>query len=152
MMEIATVRSQRQALAAQSIEEAFPDVKPLVEALGNQVLVQLRMPKRKTSGGIIVTDDSRETDATMIRVAKVLQVGPLAYRKRETLEAWPEGAWVSVGDYVRVPTFAGVDAWRQFWQVDGETEKSLFVKFALFNDYDIKGRVRGNPLDVVDYI
>lgn len=150
MRELATVRSESAARAAQTIDEAFPEMVSQVMPLGNQVLVQMRVPKLKTSGGIIMPDDSRETDESMIRVAKVIAIGPIAYRKREDITPWPEGAWVAVGDFVRVPSYAGVDAWRQYWGSDHNVP--VYVKFALFNDYDIKGKIQGDPLAVVDYI
>src|ERR1700752_2406547 len=110
-MELATIRHGAQARAAQTLEEAFPQVDPLIEALGNQVLVQMRRPKNMTAGGIIVTDDTKDFDESMIRVAKVLALGPIAFHDRKTKELWPEGAWVKVGDFVRIPTYAGVGSW-----------------------------------------
>lgn len=142
----ATIRSAGQGRDRQTLEEAWPKVEPLITPLGNQVLVQMRVSKRKSSGGILLPDDTRDTDSSMVRVAKVLAIGPIAYKNRDDQRPWPEGAWVSVGDYVRVPSYAGVDAWRVFY-----TEKDS-VQFGMFNDYDIKGRISGDPLDVVDYV
>lgn len=157
-MELATIRSPAQSRAVQSLEEAFPDVDPLCTALGNQVLVQMRRPKQRSSGGIILVDESKEMDESMIRVAKVIELGPIAYKNRDTQNPWPEGAWVKPGDFVRVPSFAGVDAWRVFLRVETQLIKGeerdvpVFVKFALFNDYDIKARIKGDPQAVVDYV
>ena len=36
-------------------------------------------------------------------IGRVVEIGPLAFKNRETMESWPEGSWASVGDYVRVP-------------------------------------------------
>jgi len=146
MSELATVRSSRQARASQTMEEAFPVVDALIAPLGNMVLVQMRKPKMKTAGGIHLPGESRDFDASMVRVAKVLELGPIAYRNRETKNPWPEGAWVEVGDYVRVPAHAGADSWRVFVSDDE------FVVFAFFNDYDMKGRIKGDPLAVIDYV
>jgi co-chaperonin GroES (HSP10) len=143
---LATIRPGAARRERQSIEEAFPVVDPLIGPLGNGVIVQMRRPKQRTAGGIIMAAESQDWDASMIRIAKVIAMGPLAYRKRETLEAWPEGAWVKVGDYVRVPAHAGVDGWKIF------LNENEWVQFAVFNDYDLKGIVLGDPLDIIDYV
>jgi hypothetical protein len=43
-------------------------------------------------------------------IAKVVAVGPLAYRDLNTLQPWPEGAWAEPGDLVRVIKYGG-DRW-----------------------------------------
>lgn len=146
MREIATVRTGLQARGKQTLEEAFPEVSALISPLGNQVLVQMRRPKLESAGGIVLTEDSQDTDSSMIRVAKVLELGAIAYKNRDTFLPWPEGSWVKPGDFVRVPSYAGVDSWRIFY-----TEKHS-VMFALFNDYDMKGLIKGDPLQVIDYV
>lgn len=157
-MELATVRDPAQARASQTLEEAFPEVNPLCAALGNQVLVQMRRAKQRTAGGVILVNESKDMDESMIRVARVLELGPIAYKNRDSFAPWPEGAWVKVGDYVRVPSYAGVDSWRIFLKNEKciirgeEREFPAYVKFALFNDYDIKARIKGDPLAVVDYV
>lgn len=154
-MEMATVRSGAQALGRQTMEEAFPEADWRIDPMGNQVIVQMRMPKNKTAGGILLATESKDYDDSMIRVGKIVALGPIAYKSRETMAPWPEGAWVNVGDFVRVPNYAGVDAWRiHVGDVEnrhGEREP-LFVKFASFNDYDIKGRIKGDPLAIIDYV
>lgn len=159
MSSLATIRSPSQARASQeSIDAAFPKLDPVCVPLGNQVLVQMRLPKQRSQGGLIIVDEVKDADESMVRVAKVLMLGPIAYKNRDTFKDWPEGAWVKVGDYVRVPSFAGIDAWRMFLREEeqvfrGSVAKApVFVKFALFNDYDIKARIEGDPLAVVDYI
>lgn len=146
MSEVATIRSGLQARAQQTIEEAFPKVDHLMQALGNQVIVQMRRAKNMSSGGILLPDESKDFDVQFVRVAKVLELGPIAYKKREDMIPWPEGAWVKVGDYVRVPSYAGGDSWRVF------INEKEFVTFSSFNDYDIKAKIKGNPLDVIDYV
>lgn len=158
MSSIVTVRSTAQARDRQTMEEAFPNLNPQIEPLGNQVLVQMRCPKR-TSGSILLVDESKDFDASMVRVAKVLALGPCAYKNRETFEYWPEKAWVAEGQFVRVPSFAGIDSWRlpngshKEMRAGGrEVDVPDWVTFVLFNDYDIKGRITGDPLDIVDYV
>lgn len=188
-----------------SMEEAFPTVDWMVDPLGNNVVVQMKMPKR-TAGGIILTDSDTEFDREKIRVGKVVAMGPLAYKNRDTQEDWPEGAWVKLGDYVRIPAFAHTDRWQIFIKDEAETERRraawrtkcadadarvaelvrnknsadtpltrreekeledlvesrkraaepedvfIGVEFATFADFDLKGLVRGDPLDIVDYL
>ena len=40
-------------------------------------------------------------------VAKVVQVGPLAYKNLEDLSPWIEGPWCKVGDLVRTIKYGG---------------------------------------------
>ncbi|MEN9419832.1 MAG: Chaperonin 10 Kd subunit [Pseudomonadota bacterium] len=129
-----------------TLEEAFPPCDPLVSPFGSRVLVQFRTPKKVTKGGIILTDDVRETEHYNTQVAKVLAVGPLAFHNREKMTLWPEGAWCAPGDFVRVPKYGG-DRWTVMTN-DGEDEAIL----ALFNDLDILGLVTGDPLAIKAFI
>lgn len=144
--EMTAIQPGGAAREMMTLEEAFPVVDPLMAPLGNSVIVQMRRVKSKTKGGIILAGESKDWDASMIRVGKVIAIGPLAYKKREDLTPWPEGAWVKVGDYVRVPVHAGVDGWK-VWIAPEE-----WIQFSSFNDYDIKNKISGNPLDVIDYV
>jgi co-chaperonin GroES (HSP10) len=125
-----------------SIDEAFPICEPGVEPFGSRVLVQVRTPKRKTKGGIILTSEVREIEHYNTQVAKVIALGPLAFHNRNTLEPWVEGLWCSVGDFVRVPRYGG-DRWTVKYEVDGEEEEAVFV---IFDDLNIIGRITGDPL------
>ena len=88
--------------------ECFPDVDPGVEVLGDRVLVQLRREKIASKGGIILVDETRQTLRFNETVAKVIQVGPLAYRNLDAdLTPWPEGPWCKVGDIVRTIKYGG---------------------------------------------
>jgi hypothetical protein len=91
-----------------SEEEAFPNVRPLARPLGNLVQVMLRVPKLQTIAGLEINEpNERQTERDNTQVAKVMALGPLAFRDRNTRELWPEGAWCKEGDYVRVPKFQG---------------------------------------------
>jgi len=129
-----------------SLEEAFPACDPQFEPGGSRILVQFRTPKTKTKGGIILTDEIRQTEHYNTQVAKVLAVGPLAFHKRDTMTLWPEGAWCEVGDFVRMPKYGG-DRWT-VPTLDGTDEAVL----ALFDDLNILGRVTGDPLAVKAFI
>ena len=94
----------------EELAKAFPDVNPGFEPFGSRVIVQLRKPKIRTSGGIILAEESIETEKWNTQIGKVRAVGSVAFRNRTTLELWPEGNWVKVGDYVRIPKF-NQDKW-----------------------------------------
>jgi len=90
-----------------SEEECFPVVDHGVEVAGDRVLVQLRRQKIKSKGGIIFVDETQQTLKFNETVAKVVQIGPLAYKSPETLEPWIEGPWCKVGDLVRTIKYGG---------------------------------------------
>lgn len=139
---------RKSTIAYDSLEHAFPKADPKLRPFGSDVLVQLRTPRLMTAGGIALAEESRETDQWNMQVAKVISYGPVAFRNRETLEPWPEGAWATPGMYVRVPKYGG-DRW---WvDVPGTHDgKALFV---LFNDMDLKGEVpEDGVLEMVAYI
>lgn len=139
-----------------SLEEAFPYADPWLTPFGSNVLVQLRTPKTKTSGGIIITEGDRETDMWNTQVAKVIAYGPVAFHNRDTMRPWPEcidsagnfRPWAAIGTYVRVPKYGGDRMWAETpGHADG---KAIFV---LFTDLDLKGAVpEDKVLGVVAYI
>jgi co-chaperonin GroES (HSP10) len=90
-----------------SEQECFPDVDPGVEILGDRVLVQLRREKVTSKGGIILVDETRQTLRFNETVAKVIGIGPLAYKSPEDLTPWVEGPWCKVGDLVRTIKYGG---------------------------------------------
>ena len=72
-------------------EECFPFVDHGIEVAGDRVLVQLRRSKTTSKGGIILVDETQQTIKFNETVAKVIQVGPLAYRNLDDLSYWIEG-------------------------------------------------------------
>lgn len=90
-----------------SEEEVFPNIDPEVEVLGDRVLVQLRRVKTMTNSGFYIPDETQQTLKFNETVAKVVQIGPLAYKNPDTLEPWPEGPWCKVGDIVRTIKYGG---------------------------------------------
>ncbi len=129
-----------------SLDEAFPAADPGVRPFGSRVLVQIRTPMAKTKGGIILTSDVRETEHYNTQIAKVIAVGSLAFKNRNTMEPWPEGSWCAVGEFVRVPRYGG-DRWSVRTD-DGEDEAILVI----FNDLDLVGKVTGDPMAVKAFL
>lgn len=138
--------SERSSLAYESIDQAFPDVDPGLTPFGSKILVQIRTPMRRTRGGIELPEESRETEQWNTQVSKVIALGPVAYRNRDTLELWPEGEWVQPGAFVRCPKYGG-DRWEV--PVPNSNDAALF---ALFNDLELSGEVTGDPLEMVAYL
>lgn len=132
---------------ASDVREAFPVVDPGAKPLGARILVQLRRTKSKTTkGGIILVEETRETEKAQNMVAKVIEIGPLAFRKRDTMEPWPEGSWAEVGDYLRVPKWGG-DRWDVL--IPGTEDQ---VQFMVLNDHEVIAKITGNPLEVRAFV
>ena len=129
------------------LREAFPAVDPGAKPLGARVLVQLRRTKKRTSaGGIILVEETRETEKWQNMVARVIAIGPLAFKKRDTMEPWPEGSWCEVGDYLRVPKWGG-DRWEVSLNDDEDP-----ILFMILNDHEIIAAVTGDPLAMKAFI
>ena len=129
---------------------AFPSVEPGAKPLGGRILVQLRRAKKKaTSAGIILVEETKETEKWNNMVAKVIAIGPLAFKNRDTMQGWPEGSWCSVGDYIRVPKWGG-DRWEV--KVPGEDEIEDPALFMVLNDHEVIAKVTGDPLAMVAFL
>lgn len=128
------------------LQEAFPVVDPGAVPLGARVLVQMRLPKRKmTSSGIILAAETVDTEKAQNPIGKVVAIGPLAFKKRDTMESWPEGSWVEVGDYVRVPRWTG-----DRWEVP--VSQDDVVQFMLMNDHEVVAKLTSNPLEMRAFV
>ncbi len=139
-MKITTGFSYTQA----ELKEAFPDVDPGFEPFGSRLIVQLRSAKTKSKGGILLIDETKETEKWNTQIAKVRAIGPVAFCSRDTLKPWPEGNWCKVGDFVRVPKYL-----QDRWEVENGDSNILFM---IVNDLDILAKKIGNPLEVKAYI
>jgi co-chaperonin GroES (HSP10) len=128
-----------------SMNEAFPDVDPGLIPLGGRVLVQMKRTSKKTQGGLIIVEDTAETVKWNQQTAKVIALGPLAYRNRESLAAWKEGAWVKEGDFVRVPRWNGD-------RIEIPVKDAEPVIFVIFNDHELVSKITGDPLSQKAYI
>lgn len=128
---------------------AFPSVDPGAKPLGGRILVQLRRAKRKaTKAGIILVSETKETEKWQNMVAKVIEIGPLAFRKRDTMEPWPEGSWCQPGDFIRVPKWGG-DRWEVAVSDQHDEEKALFM---VLNDHEVIAKLTGDPLAMKAFI
>lgn len=128
----------------EEIAEAFPVVDPGFDPFGSRVIVQLRSAKSKTKGGILLVEDTKETEKWNTQTAKVIKLGPLSFHNRDTMKPWPEGAWAKEGDYVRIPKYN-----QDKWEVQSGDRQVLFM---LVNDIDLLAKKTGNPLEVKAYV
>lgn len=128
------------------LSEAFPVVDAGIAPCGDRVLVQIRTPKQKSAGGILLPHEAQETELWNTQVAKVLAIGPTAFKNQDTMEPWKEGNWCNVGDFVRVGKWGG-DRWQM--PIPGTSDTALFV---IVKDLDIIGKVTVDPLSIVAYV
>lgn len=129
-------------------KDYFPDIDPGVKPVGNRILVQIRQtPKKVTSSGILLVEETRETEKTQTTIAKIVAVGPLAFKKRDSGEPWPEGVWAHIGDVVRVPKW-NADRW---YVVDPKDPENP-VMFGVMNDHEIIGVVTGDHTKLRAYL
>lgn len=132
-------------ISEDALAEAFPEIDPGIQPFGSRVLVQIRNPKQTTASGIIIDTGSKDAEKWNTQVAKVIMLGPLAFKNRNTMESWPEGDWCKPGEYVRVAKYGG-DRWEVSY------DRSQVALFVIFNDLDIIGRVTGDPLAIRAFI
>lgn len=146
------VASARSILDYDSLDQAFPEADPGLVPFGSRVLVQKRSPREVTRGGIVVPHETQETEFWNTQVAKVITLGPAAFKNRDSLEVWPEGNWCEEGAFVRVPKYGG-DKW--FVDLDDVTRQKTGAEqaaFVLYNDLDLIGEITCNPMDVIAYL
>ena len=130
-----------------AMAEAFPAVDAGIQPFGSRVLIQIRTPKKKSAGGIIIDiHGSNETEKWNTQIGKAIALGPLAFKNRNDMKSWPEGDWSKAGEFVRVAKYGG-DRWEV--KIPGTDDSAMFV---IFNDLDIIGHVTGDPLAIRAFI
>jgi len=133
----------------QELEWAFPQVSAGQKPFGGRVVVQLRRIKKTTASKIILVSETKETEKWQNMIGRVVEVGPLAFKNRDTMESWPEGSWAQVGDYVRVPKWGG-DRWER--AVPSEEGNEDPVLFMTINDHELIAKVTDDPLSFKAYV
>ena len=143
------MKNEPVALNEAALQEAFPAVDPGAKPVGGRILVQWRQTKKTvTSSGIVLIEETKETEKWNNQVAKVISLGPLAFKKRDSLESWPEGNWIEIGDYVRMPKWGG-DRWEVPY---GDPSLGEVALFSVFNDHEVIAKVTGDPLKVKAFV
>jgi co-chaperonin GroES (HSP10) len=113
-------------------KEHFPEIDSGATPCGNQIIVQLRTVKKKSSGGIILAEETMDFNKHNTQVARLVKVGHIAFKHRDTGEEWKEGAWAAVGDVVVIPRYGG---FRYELPIPGTNETAIFCVYA---DYEVK--------------
>ena len=84
------------------------NIKAVVDELptpsGWRILVLPFTPKEKTSGGLIIAQESLDRLRIATNCGYVLKIGPLAYFDKEK---YPTGPWCKKGDWVIFARYAG---------------------------------------------
>ena len=116
------------------------NIKSVVDELptpsGWRLLVLPFTPKEKTSGGIIISQESLDRLRIATNCGYVLKIGPLAYLDKEK---YPTGPWCKEKDWVIFARYAGSRL-----PIEGGEVR-------LLNDDEVLGTIK-NPEDVLHYI
>jgi len=132
----------------QELAWAFPNVECGMEPYGGRIIIQLRRIKKR-KGMIYLVEETKENEKWNNMIGKVISVGPLAFKNRDSMTAWPEGSWANVGDFVRVPRWGG-DRWEIKDPTDEQNEDP--VLFMTINDHELIARVTANPLSFKAFV
>ena len=124
------------------IDELFPLMDIDFTPFGHRVVVQVRRVVARTKSGIYLSTGTKQEEAYNGQVAKLIAVGPLAFKKRSDGEPWPEGVWAKVGDFVMVPRWGG-----ERWTIDAKDGLEP-VQFVVFGDGDLIGAYTGDVRNV----
>lgn len=133
-------------IPVERLKEAFPEIEPGKYPLGARVLVQLRTVREKSSGGIVLVEDTKQFNKANTRFAKLIRVGPIAFRNRDSGELWREGVWARPGDFVTIPQYGGT---RYERRIPGTKDTAIF---ATFSDHELIERVDPELFDELDEI
>ena len=147
--KIPTISGSEGVPDQQELKWAFPDVSPGQKPFGGRVVVQLRRIKKTTASKIILVAETKETEKWQNMIGRVVAIGPLAFKNRDTMQPWPEGSWANVGDYVRVPKWGG-DRWER--EVPNEEGNEDPVLFMTLNDHELIAKVTDDPLSFKAYV
>lgn len=148
VVKIATFEASYDVPSQEDLDWAFPNVASGMEPFGGRIIVQLRRIKKKTER-IVLVQETKENEKWNNMIGKVIAVGPLAYKNRDTMQSWPEGSWAQAGDYVRVPKWGG-DRWEI--KVPNGNDEDDPVLFMTLNDHELIAKVVANPLSFKAYV
>ena len=99
--EAKTAEPTREPLNPENIKSVVDE---LPTPSGWRLLVLPFTPKEKTSGGLIIAQESLDRLRIATNCGYVLKIGPLAYFDKEK---YPTGPWCKKGDWVIFARYAG---------------------------------------------
>jgi co-chaperonin GroES (HSP10) len=120
------------------VAKHFPEVEPGCSPCGAQILVQLRTMQKKSAGGILLANETTELNQQNTRVCRLIRVGNIAFRNRETGQLWREGVWAQPGDIIIMPAWGG---FRFEVPIPGTEDRAVF---ATYSDHEVKLVVNSN--------
>ena len=141
---LSSVKDLLGANYTKEMQEAFPDVDPGIMPFGYLIVLQIRTPRRKI-GSIIVSDNERDAERYRVQSGLVRAMGPSAFKRRDTLEEWPEGAWCRLGSFVRCPMWGG-DRWEVPVPGGKPDDKAVFLTV---KDTDLIGLITVDPMKII---
>jgi co-chaperonin GroES (HSP10) len=144
---IPTIEGKQGVPDAIELAWAFPNVSPGQRPFGGRVIVQLRRIKKK-AGMIIIVDETKENEKWNNMIGRIVSIGPLAFKNRDTMQPWAEGSWAEVGDFVRVPRWGG-DRWERMVPNENGEDPVLFMTI---NDHELIAAVTDDPLSFKAYV
>lgn len=112
-----------------AVDTKEPELAGNLHPLGWQIIAMPRAPQTKTKGGILMTQETIETNELLARVGKVLAVGSLAYTREDLAKNIRKP---QVGDWIEWKANCGIPT-----RCNG-------VKLLYLTDTDILG-IRDNP-------
>lgn len=116
------------------------DIRPMFWRL----LVEIPAPKKKSAGGIILTEDTRDAEKAYLCVGKLMAVGELAFKRTvDNSLHFNRQRLPKLGDWLLFARHSG----QQIRPSDEETE----THFVMLNDTDILGVV-GDPEIIKAYV
>lgn len=133
-------------ISASDLETAFPAIAPGLFPLGARVLVQLRTVRTKTAGGIALVEDTRAFNKANTQLAKLIYIGPIAFRNRDTGDLWREGVWARPGEFVRIPKYGG-DRFER--KIPGTEDTAIFC---LFSDHELIAKIDPEAFTEIDEV
>ncbi len=134
------------AIPAADLDSAFPPIDPGEWPVGPRVLIQLQTIREKTQGGIVLVEETREVNKATTQVGKVIAMGHIAFRNRETGQKWPEGSWADIGSIVRCPKYIGTRFERE---IPGTKDKATFI---IIDDHQIVSVISPDSFETVSEI
>ena len=145
--KIPTIEGSQTMSDPEDLAWAFPSVNSGQSPYGGRVIVQLRRIKKR-SGMIIIVDETKENEKWNNMIGKVVALGPLAFKNRDTMQPWAEGSWAEIGDFVRVPRWGG-DRWERMVPTEDGTDPVLFMTI---NDHELIAKITDDPLSFKAYV
>ncbi len=103
-------------------------MKPL--AIGYRVVIELDSVEEKTAGGIILTQQRKESDEVCCTIGTVVDIGPFAFWGDDGKQGWPE-KWYNIGDRVIFAEHSG-----RYWE-----DKDSGLNYRIMNDKDVIAKV-----------